>query len=302
MCDIFQLVYHTIEPGERGGKVYVCSAIDASSLLFFYLPCVSYLHWVKRVAFLLLLLFVCLHPAMAQDDLFGPAPKKAEVRTGWLLSANADLDIPGGNLAREFGASYRIGPSVLYKTKSNWLFGAKGDFISGNTVRLDSLLWNVRDRYGEFLNQSGQRITISTFERGYDIMLQAGKIINVSKKNPDDGIMLLTGVGFMQHKILIDDKGNSVPQVDGNYRKGYDRLTNGPALEEYVAFTHFARKGLIHYHIGLDALFGFTQDRRGYLFDVMHTDNQQRVDILFGIRGGWYIPIFKRKSEDIPFQ
>jgi len=59
---------------------------------------------------------------------------------------------------------------------------------------------------------------------------------------------------------------------------------------------------LLNFTIGVDALFGFTQDRRDYLYDVMRPDNQQRLDILFGLRGGWFIPIFKRKSEDILFE
>ena len=111
-----------------------------------------------------------------------------------------------------------------------------------------------------------------------------------------------TGIGFVQHKINIYERDNAIPQVRGDYKKGYDRLTNGLYIEQYAGYNHFSDNGLVNFHIGLNIMAGFTQGRREYLFDVMRKDDKSRVDILFGIRGGWYIPIFKRKSEDYYFE
>ena len=73
-------------------------------------------------------------------------------------------------------------------------------------------------------------------------------------------------------------------------------------MEEYAGYTYFGKNKLINFTLGVDALFGFTQGRRDYLYDVMRADTKQRLDILYGLRGGWFIPIFKRKSEDISFE
>jgi hypothetical protein len=238
--------------------------------------------------------------ARAQDDLFGttaPAPRK-----GFIIGANGNFDLPAADMAKRFGPSFRIGPSLFYKTESNWMFGAKGDFIFGNKIREDSLLFNVADEYGAFINSGGERIGVQLLERGYAVGLQAGKMFPLKKSKPDAGLFLLTGAGFIQHKISIFDKDKTIPQVRGEYRKGYDRLTNGWYLEQFVGYQMFDRRGLLNFHIGLNVMAGFTQGRRDYQFDIMRPDKDARLDLLFGVRGGWYIPIFRTPSEEIFFQ
>ena len=93
-----------------------------------------------------------------------------------------------------------------------------------------------------------------------------------------------------------------MPQLRGAYLKGYDRLTNGGFIEQYAGYTYFSKYQLINFSIGLDCVVGFTQGRRDYLYDVMRADNAKRLDILYGIRASWYIPVFKKKSEDMLFE
>jgi len=253
--------------------------------------------------FVLFALLLCSLKSFAQDDLFGKTTEtKVAPRKGWILSINGDFDIPAADMAKRFGNSYRVGPSFFYKTNSNWVFGAKGDFILGNVINQDSVLINVKDQTGGYISSSGERVGVPLLERGYMIGLQAGWIWSLSDKIKDNGILFLTSVGFMQHKIKIFNQDNSVAQLRGDYLKGYDRLTNGTYVEEYVCYNYFAKHGAINFHIGLDLTAGFTQGRRDYLYDVMRPDNAKRLDILFGVRGGWYIPIFKRKSEEIIFE
>lgn len=235
----------------------------------------------------------------AQSDLFGV--EKTPARQGVVIGVNAGFDIPGADMAKRFGVSYRIGPSVMYKTADNWMFGAKFDWMFGNQMRDDSLMWNIKDRDGVFITTQGDRQGVGTFQRGYAIGLQVGKIIPVVKGATNSGILVLTGVGFMQHKINIFDRDNVIPQLSKQYKKGYDRLTNGLYVEQFVGYNNFDKKGQFNFHIGLDFLAGFTKGRRDYQFDLMRKDDKARLDLLFGIRGGWYIPLFRRKSEEIFF-
>ena len=264
----------------------------------------------RRVIFISILSFIFSFSAIAQDEtkLFGPT-EAPRTKTGLIFCANGDFDIPAGNIAKEFGPSYRAGPGLLYKTNKNWIFGLKCDFILGNIIKQDSLMINIVDKYSahsgnlyEFIDQDGQRIGIPVYERGYAAAFQAGKIIPTNKERPDNGIMLLTSAGFMQYKLDIFDKDKAVPQLQGQYLKGYDRLTNGVFVEEYGGYIFFSKSRLVNFTLGLDALIGFTQDRRTYLYDVMRSDNTNRLDMLFGLRGGWFIPTFKRKSEELNFQ
>ena len=238
--------------------------------------------------------------AFAQDGLFNL--EKPPTRHGLIFGANGGVDFPGGDMAERFGTSYRAGIQALYKTKSNWMFGPKFDYIFGTNLKEDSLMINIRDKYGSYINNIGQRIGVNVYQRGYIIGLQAGKIFNISKKNSDNGILAMTSVGFMEHKILIRDRESSIPSLAGDYVKGYDRLTNGIVLEQYIGYTYFSTNNLFHGHIGFNISAGFTKGRRDFLYDVMRTENAQRIDLLYGLRVGLYIPAFKRKSEDIFFE
>lgn len=259
---------------------------------------------MQRFALLLLSFVFVFSCANAQDDLFGPqagGPTKKVTHQGFVFGVNADYDMPMADMAKRFGGSFRVGGSIAFKTKSNWMFGGKGDFIFGGKVKQDSLMYNIRDVDGGFINQNGERVGINTYERGYMVGLQVGKIITFSKEPSDNGLLIMTGAGFIQHRIRIFDKDGNIYQIKGDYVKGYDRLANGIYLEQYVGYNHFATNELMNYHIGLDFVAAFTQGRRDFLYDVMRPGNEKRMDILFGIRAGWYIPVFHRKSEDYYF-
>ncbi len=255
---------------------------------------------MRPVFFTALFLLLSLDPAAAQDDIFGTV--KEPLRKGIVIGLNASLDLPGADMASRFGTSYRLGPSLMYKTVSNFMFGVKADFILGNVIREDSLLHGVRDKEGYFINSEGQRVGVGIYERGYAIGLQGGKILPFRSANPNNGLLLLTGAGFIQHRINIVDKDKKVPQVRDDFEKGYDRLSNGWYLEQFAGFNMFDKGGLINFHLGLNILAGFTGGRRDFLYDVRRKDESSRIDLLFGIRGGMYIPIFKKKSEEIFFE
>ncbi len=263
---------------------------------------------MKKAGFLVLLWLVSVH-SYAQDALFGVDSSRT-TNHGLIINANFSGDIPAADMAKRFGDDFRIGGAITYKTKKNWIFGAKCDFIVGNKIKEDSLMINIKDKYSgpfngklvELINNNGNRVGVPVYERGYMIALQAGKIINFNKEHPDDGLMLLTSAGFIQHKINIYNSNKDVPALWGDMLKGYDRLTNGWFIEQYAGYCYFAKNKLLNFNIGLDAMLGFTKDRRDYLFDVMRTDNKQRYDVLFGIRAGWMIPIFRHSSEEISFE
>ncbi|MCB0700194.1 MAG: hypothetical protein KDC11_10110 [Chitinophagaceae bacterium] len=238
--------------------------------------------------------------AKAQDGLF--ATEKPEAKKGFVLGFNGAFDLPGGDMADRFGPSYRVGAQVFYKFKSNWVVGPKFDFIFGSLLREDSLMANIQDRYGSFIGQTGQRIGVTIGERGYMIGMQGGKIFPIGKNSADNGVLALTTVGFMQHKIFIRDRDGEISALRDDYLKGYDRLTNGWFLEQYVGYSYISKRNILNFHIGLDLVAGFTAGRRNWLYDVRRAGTDSRLDMLFGIRGGWYIPIFRHKSEDIFFE
>jgi hypothetical protein len=152
------------------------------------------------------------------------------------------------------------------------------------------------------LNNVGYRTGVPVYERGYLVGLQVGRIFAFSHNRPDNGLTLITTAGFIQHKINIFNRDKDVVQLRGDYLKGYDRLTNGWFLEQYVGYSFFSRNGLLNFNLGIDYMVGFTKGRRDYLYDVMRPDNANRLDMLLGVRGGWLLPIFRKKSEEMVFE
>jgi hypothetical protein len=67
-----------------------------------------------------------------------------------------------------------------------------------------------------------------------------------------------------------------VPQVQGAYAKGYDRLTNGPAISQYIGWLHLDRKKLVNFNAGIEIIEAFTQNRRDFNFDQMKKDDSKR--------------------------
>ncbi len=249
------------------------------------------------VLFLLLLASVCAQ-AQQDEDLFGPMGGSA-TKSAFLIGAQGGYDMPFGDMAKNYGPSWRVGGSLQYRLPSNWQFGVKGDFLFGSDMRDDSLLSNLKDASGFYLNNEGRRVGMEIAERGYLLGLTAGKMIPFSKLHPNRGLLLQLTAGFMQHKVFYFNLQDNFSQLRGDYKKGYDRLTNGMFVEPYVGYQHFSENGLINFHVGVGATLGFTAGRRDWQLDLARPYKEARFDGLFGVRAGWYFAIYKKRSEDI---
>jgi hypothetical protein len=207
-------------------------------------------------------------------------------------------DLPMADMAKRFGLSYRLGLSIKYKMSSNWIFGVKGELITGNNIREDSLMSNLQTSQGGVISQIGEVLNVGVFERGYLIGIQVGKIFPVLQMNRNSGPMTLFSVGFIQHKIKLFDQDNSFPQLRDEYVKGYDRLTNGGYIENFSGYAFYAKNKLINFYAGLNLIYGYTKGRREFLYDVGRKDDQRRSDVLLGFKLGWVVPIYKKMVEE----
>ncbi len=255
---------------------------------------------MKKAGYLLFYLLIVTTKVIAQDDLFGGEKKTA--KEGFLATFSTSLDIPIADMATRFGISNRVGPALYYKTEKNWMFGVKVDFIFGKQINEPGFLSNLLFSDGTLLNANGYRSSTTPLERGYIAAFEVGRIFSIKKSKPDNGILVMTSIGFMQHKIFIANKASDIPQLNEEYLKGYDRLANGISIEQLVAYNHISNSDLVNFTIGINFTEGFTQGRRDYWFDVSKPGNDNRFDMLIGIKGNWYIPLYKRKSEDYYFE
>lgn len=243
----------------------------------------------KRILFFLVLFSGCtIFPVHAQvsvrDSVFGFS--SAAVTGGYAL--------PGGDMADRFGNNFSIGGKFIRKTKGNWTWGFQGDFFFGDEVRETDILKGLVTSQGELLTQDGTFGTVLLYERGWRVETQLGKIFPVLGPNDNSGLVFMAGAGFIQHKIRIESQGDRIPYLEGDYTKGYDRLTNGWYVSEFFGYMNFGNRRRVNFFLGIEAVQGFTQGRRSFNFDTRSSDTGERRDLMLGIKGGWIIPLYKK--------
>ncbi len=230
--------------------------------------------------------------------------KENELTRIWNIEFKTSYDIPMADMAVRFGNSFRLGAGIKVKTKNNWIFGAEHVFIVGGTVKEPGLLQNLYTSNGGIINLFGEEVSPGIFQRGYMSGVQVGKILPYLKTNPNSGLTVATGLGFMQYKINLFDQNNNIgplskePNLGVDYKKGYDRLTNGVYLKQFVGYTHYSDNKLINFVTGLDFTYGFNRGRRDYLFDVQKPGNEKRNDLLLGFNFTWVVPMYKKNVEE----
>ncbi|MBL7924259.1 MAG: hypothetical protein JNL88_08675 [Bacteroidia bacterium] len=215
-----------------------------------------------------------------------------------MIRPSYGLQVPAGDLAKRFGFNQSVGMGVSYKNKKGWMITAEGAFIFGTKINEPNLFSDLTTSEGTIIGSDGLYGDIRVFERGYYATLGLGKIFKVKKPNPNCGFIVEGSLGFIQHKIKIQDKKNAVPALQGEYLKGYDKLTNGLAAREFVGFLYIGNHRLVNFFGGLEAVQGWTAGRRSYDFNSMKEETGSRFDMLFGIRVGWVIPLFKEAPEE----
>ena len=213
------------------------------------------------------------------------------------ISANYSYQFPSGDMAMRFGNNHNVGLSALRKMKSNYLLGVEGGFIFGNQVIENGLLSGLINSQGQIVDAQGAMSDVLVLERGYALFGVVGKIIPVAGPNPNSGIMLKLGGGYMRHKIRIQTQKNEVPQLENDYLEGYDRLAAGPAGMIFLGYQHFSNNRFVNFNAGFEVMLGFTEPLRAFNFDTRTSESGRRTDGLTGIRVGWTIPIYKRMDD-----
>jgi len=215
--------------------------------------------------------------------------------SGFLVGISYAAELPAGDLAKRFGFNNNIQLAVSYKTSNNWIFGIKGEYIFGDVLKESNILDSIATKDGNVIGNNGTYPQITYFERGWDVQLSAGRLFPWGK-NPNSGIIAIASVGYIQHFINIQIQGGQyTPQLTGDYLNGYDRLTAGVCVSEFVGYLYLGNNRITNFFAGFDFTQGFTKSLR-FDFNTMQMDTKLRFDLLNGIRVGWILPIFKQAA------
>jgi hypothetical protein len=219
-----------------------------------------------------------------------------------IVSANiVNIDLgfgfPAADMAARFGPHATVGGGYQYKTANNWIFGLNGTYIYGYVVKEDSILDVLKNDDGFLIGTDGLLYDPILWEQGFDFKFQAGKITSLFSINTNSGLAFMGGIGFLQHNIWIYIDEQAVPQLDKEYRKGYDRLSNGLMLNQYIGYYFFSNKNFVNFRAGFDIDEAFTQNRRSYNYDTQIADDEQRFDMMITFKLSWNLPLFEKPQR-----
>jgi len=217
-----------------------------------------------------------------------------------IIETSFSVNFPGGDLVNRFGINGAIGGGIKVKTKTNLILGLKYDYFFGRDVKEWQILNNLQTQSGFIINPDGLPSETDLFERGYALFGIIGKVspsfgeIKLGP-NKNSGLIYWVGFGMLQHKIRIK---SDVPQLQNEYSKGYDRLSNGIAVTEFLGYLHLGNTRLINFYFGIDACQAWTKNRRGFNFDTMKAEDELRFDLLTGFKFGWILPLYKKMPNE----
>ncbi len=209
---------------------------------------------------------------------------------------------PAGDMKNRFGLSTNVGLSFLRKTKSNLFWGAEVNFLFGSNVKEKYVLDGLRTERNQIINTNGNYADVRMFERGFSTYAKFGKLFPVFNSNKNSGILLLAGVGFLQHKMHIEVLDDNVPALFTENRKGYDRLTNGISLQQFIGYYYLHHRYLYNFYVGVDLSQSFTQNRRDWDVYAQAKLDENRKDYLNGLRIGLVFPLYKRMPKEFYFR
>lgn len=219
--------------------------------------------------------------------------------TPW-VSINYGANWTAGDLKSRFGFLNNIGIFAGYKTSKNWVYGIEGSFIFGNKIRLTGLFDELIDSKGNITDVNGDIAIVTVLARGFNVGARVGKIFPVLSPNKNSGIYASFGIGYIAHKLRIETQDQVIPSIELDYKKGYDRLTSGVNLSQFLGYALMANRGAFNFYGGFYISEGLTYNRRTIFFDQPNTTvpTDVRLDIQYGFKIGWLIPIYKRLPKD----
>jgi hypothetical protein len=225
--------------------------------------------------------------------------KDSAIATPW-IGVHYGGNFPSGDLNDRYGYLNHIGIMSGYKTAKQLYLGLDANFMFGNQVKMTGLFDHLVDSQGNITDINGDIAIVLVMPRGFNTNLSIGGLWPVWGSNKNSGIFVHGGAGFLLHHMRIETQNQVIPQLELDYKKGYDRLTTGINTHQFIGYSFMADGGFYNFYGGLYAQQGFTKNRRTIFFDQPTTpvSTDLRLDLQFGFRLGWFIPIYKRKPKD----
>lgn len=247
-----------------------------------------------KKSFLILSILLLANSIIAQRNV-----KDSIIGTPW-IGVQYGANWSSGDLADRYGFMNHVGIMAGYKTNKNWFWGIESNFMFGNDVRMTGVFDHLIDSQGNITDVNGDIALVLVYARGLNVNLAVGKVFPVLSPNKNSGIFVHAGVGYLAHRMRVETQEQVIPQLELDYKKGYDRFTAGPNAHQFLGYAFMSNAGFLNFYGGFYIQEGFTQNKRTIFFDqpTIPVSSETRLDIQYGVKVGWFIPFYKRQPKE----
>lgn len=203
-----------------------------------------------------------------------------------------------------------FGVEALYKTKSNWLLSADGNFTMGadnlkdREARMPAVFSN--DFVPFVIGTNGVDATLSAYNRALHFRIGAGRIVTLGNNNPNSGLSLRLFAGIMQQKTVFTLTDVNAPQIQDDYARLYDHQRLGFTLTEGIGYWFMSNySNLINIYVAFEVTQCWNHATRDYVIDgVMNLngpDDASYFDLIYTLKLCWMFPIKGKTAYDYYF-
>ena len=128
-----------------------------------------------------------------------------------ILSLGMDYgaNLPKADLGDRFGFISSVGAHLEYNTKNNWLYRINSSFYFGSNVKED-VLSNLRTSDGVIIGNNKAFAHVFMRSRMLSVSGSVGKLFPFKESLPKTGLFFNAGVGFLGHKVRVQDDSQSL--------------------------------------------------------------------------------------------
>ena len=214
---------------------------------------------------------------------------------------NYNYQIPIGTIANVYGDNSAVGASYFFETSNNLIFGVEASYMFGINIKNPNIFNNISTENGAIIDANGYYANVKTMQRGFNSHLFSGYAFHFFKNNLS-GIYISQGIGYLQHQIFIDTKNQTIPQLNEEMKKGYDRFSNGLSTKFCFEYKYYHRKGKFQISSGVNYIIAYTKNQRIYDFAKNeYYQNKRTLDQLLGLKIEIIIPINRKNKEEFHY-
>lgn len=266
---------------------------------------------MRKTTFLILFTLFGVIAGLAQTT---PRNIATEVIPTAMFQVTYGAQFTGMDTKSSFGFTNTIGGSFIYKTRSNVMFTANGNFIFGDQLkgdRISILGEGITTPAGEVIGNGGLFTAMALFQRGFHFQAEIGKLFPF-KPNPNSGFFIQGGIGYLCNRIRIEYQAeamNDPLQLIEDYRYGYDQKRGGLALHAETGYLFMSESRVLNFSVSFEVTYARTRHLRDYDFRVFYdeegephimgyNDRSKRFnDLYYGVRLSWNIPTYQRQPD-----